>query len=279
VTPVSAPVDDPLGLFGGAAPPAGGDPFADLLRAPANTPAPAAKPMAPLPPGRATPVDDPLASWGASAARGADSYSDLIPAGPPPAADPFGGLLSPSTPPKYVPSGGTSAAIPDDFDPFADPFAQPPRGAAAGVEPLDDLDFGLGGQAATPSSIDAMYGLGSATPAGAPDPFAGGALGEPAPRTESGGLQLDPLAALSGAAPGFPPASQPDQVPELRGAYVPPAPHMDPLAAPAPGAFAAPAGDSGSFFQSWDDGGAGISKTTIESRPAPRPSARPASAG
>lgn len=121
-------------------------------------------------------------------------------------------------------SRAEAAVIPDDFDPSADPFAAPPAAKEAAAGGLGDLGFGSSGESVSGPGIDTMFGLRASARGPGIDPFADGALGAPPAGAEEGGELLDPLAALSGAAlPAAKPAPVPDQVPEIRGAYRPPA--------------------------------------------------------
>ena len=213
----AGPVDDPLGLFGGA-PKAGADPFADILSG-----VTAASPLPPPEPA-ASPVDDPLAGWTAppSTPSPEQSLVDL--------------LAQPSASSQSMPSVRPDM-IPDDFDPFADPLAAPPQ--TDEVNPFEDMEVGLGEATGKGANFDSMYELGPSMPADTRDPFVGSSLGESPVEGAVNETPLDPLAAFSETPlPGGGYQSMPDQVPELHGAFVPP--RVEPFAAPAPGAFAAP---------------------------------------
>lgn len=213
----SGPVDDPLGMFGGA-PKADADTFADILSGvTAASPLPAPEPAA-------SPVDDPLAGWTAppSTPSAEQSLADL--------------LAQPSASSQSMPSVRPDM-IPDDFDPFADPLAAPPKAEEA--NPFDDMELGLGANTGKGANFDSMYELGPSMPADTRDPFVGSSLGESPVEGAVNETPLDPLAAFSESPPpggGY--QSMPDQVPELHGSFVPP--RVEPFAAPAPGAFAAP---------------------------------------
>lgn len=220
--PGGAPVDDPLGLFGDGASPVSGDPLADLFGAAPDVPSAPAAPAA-------GPAQDPLAGvWTPppSQPTEAQSLAELL------AVPGSGGS-------QTMPSN-RAPLIPDDFDPFADPFAAPP--APAEPQPLDDLEFGLAGKSGSASSIDSAYGLAPPAPHGSgDDPFLGSSLSDPL-AGRGGDAPIDPLAAISGESVP-PPAgfqSMPDQVPELHGSFAPP--RIEPFAAPEPGAFAPPPG-------------------------------------
>lgn len=186
----SAAKSDPLGLFGGLTPAGPGeDPFASILAGAVGAAAPPPTAEAPAPSSAAAPAGRPAA---APAAPGERSGAPLIP---------------------------------DDFDPFADPFAQAPAAkSSAPADNLDDLGFGASGESVSGPGISTIFGLERGARASSADLLAGTPLAVPAPgKDEKGGL-LDPLAALSGAALAAPkPAAVPDQVPEIRGAYRPPA--------------------------------------------------------
>lgn len=255
----SAPIDDPLGMFGGAlASAAGADPLADILSG-----VTAAQPL-PSPEPVARPVDDPLGGW-------------TPPPYSPPASESLVDLLSqPASRSESMPSI-RPGMIPDDFDPFADPLAAPPE--AQESNPFDDMDSALGGKSGGNAGIDTMYDLRPSLPSSTRDPFVGSSLGDPLAE-RSVEPSLDPLAAFSEAPlPGLGFQSMPDQVPELQGSFVPP--RVEPFAAPAPGAFAPPPRAAGApsaekeVFVSWDSdlpgrGGRGFSA------PPPAPPGRPA---
>lgn len=176
------------------------------------------------------PVDDPLGLFGAS-------NPAQPPLAPRPIDDPFAAFAAPPASPKAA-SGGASrtpsaatpparsaALIPDDFDPFADPFApRPAETPQPASTALDDLGFGPTGESVSGPGIDTMFGLGSSAPASGNDPLAGSALAAPPAGEEHGGQVVEPLAALAGMRPqAAEPAPMPDRVPEVQGAYRPPA--------------------------------------------------------
>lgn len=128
--------------------------------------------------------------------------------------DPFADLWAP--PPTAAPvSMPPQTPLPANFDLFADPFAAPPQSVSPARLP-DDFD--LGDLAATPpgsSQIDALFGL---DPGLTGDPLAGLMHS-----SKSGGSQpSDPMEAFGEPARVIPEASQPDQVPEWRAAFIPP---------------------------------------------------------
>lgn len=195
--PVS--VDDPLGLFGAGAGPA------ESLDRTSGAGAAAARP-APAP----RPIDDPFAAFAEPPASPAAAGPAAANGAPRPAA--------------AIPAARAGALIPDDFDPFADPFAPRPAEMPAASTALGDPGFGPGGESVSGPGIDTMFGLGPAAAVTGKDPLAGTALAAPAPGEERGGQVVEPLAALSGLrAQAAAPAPMPDQVPEVQGAYRPPA--------------------------------------------------------
>lgn len=251
----SGPIDDPLGMFGGAARPgSGSDPFADILSGvTAASPLPASKPAA-------RPVDEPPGGWSP-------------PPYTPPVSESLADLLAqPAASSQSMPSI-RPGMIPDDFDPFADPLAPLPETKEA--NPFDDMDFGLGGKTGSSSGIDTMYDLPPPIPSNTRDLFVGGSLGDPLAE-QAADFSLDPLAAFSAdplPKPGY--QSMPDQVPELHGSFVPP--RVEPFAAPAPGAFAAPSAAPApapvekEVFVSWDSDLPGQGGHGFSAPPAPSP--------
>ena len=197
--------------------------------------------------------DDPLALFGAGASAVKDPFADLAPT-----------PKSPSTPSQRLmddpfalpqPKGGQGAAIPADFDPFADLGRAPV--ASSGVAKLpDDFDLGLG-PSTTNQNIDELFGLGSSTssdPLGSGSPF-----GDPLSASARGQI-VDPLIALSGVSPPIDRIQQTqpqrNDTPELYGHFQPPAAKPDPAMTkpsppPNPPPLAAP--ELNSMVLSWDD--------------------------
>jgi FHA domain-containing protein len=247
------------------------DSSATILRGRVQTaPRPRAEP-APLPP-------PPPAAIPAQV--GANPFADLLGPGAasggsaPAASDPFADLLSPSPgapPPMQTPPAtprgpapptqqAGPARLPDDFDPFAE-FAPPPAASPqqAPLAPADPL--GLINNPGAGQSIDDAFGLGGS---GGRDPMADFLAPAPASskNKKESGPSLDPLAMFDAAAASPPPPAAPaapDHVPELAGAFKPPAiaqPKPKPAAkktatpaapakrTPAPQAAAAPSGKS-----------------------------------
>jgi len=211
------------------------------LARPAPRPAPAPLPVtAPLPPA-AAPANDPFADlFGAAPAAAA------------PSNDPFADLLGPATPapaparaaplPPAPAPAAPSSRLPDDFDPFADLAPPPPPGGAGlggfmGGSPspapsahIPDSAFGdlFGSPSPAPGgSLDDMFGLGK-SPSATKDPLADFLSPAAAP---GGSLpSQDPLAMFGAPAAPTPPArpAAPDDTPELKGAYRPPAVRDEP---------------------------------------------------
>jgi FHA domain-containing protein len=136
--------------------------------------------------------------------------------------NPFADLLEPApaaATPK-PPSAARGSLIPEDFDPFADPGSAAKSKSATDGEALpDDPLLGLGAQAAAGQSrsIDELFELAPGAGVAGAHPL------EPSP-SGNGGLPLDPIAALTGnTAPEPTHAAIPDQVSEVRGAFVAPA--------------------------------------------------------
>lgn len=224
----AGPVDDPMRMFGGAAKRSSDGTLDDILHGvTAASALPASEPLA-------RPTDDPLAGWTPPPPAPAEEESLLE-------------LLSkPAASIEAMPSV-KGELIPDDFDPFANPLAPPPQQVEA--NPFDDMESALGEKSGRGASIDTMYELPPSNEPDTRDPFFGSSLGEP-PVERGEETPLDPLAAFARdnrPEPGF--LSMPDQVPELHGAFVPP--RVEPFAAPAPGAFAAPTAAEKEVFVSW----------------------------
>jgi FHA domain-containing protein len=234
VTAAPAAARDPFADLFGASSPGHPAAAAPLAAAPFAAPAPVTPPAAPAPQATAAPA------WAAPPPRAADPF-----------ADPFASLLPP---PAGVPSASPAVArapaaaaprLPENFDPFASLPSQPPPAAsqaAVGNDPFAALlPSGPG------PSIDAMFGLGNASP-GAGDPLANFMAGAPAAHAaapgsaasgKAGGATTDPIEALFGGAPPAPaPAPvQSDHVPALNAAFVPPRMRTaDPLAGLKPAA-------------------------------------------
>ncbi|MBL8447143.1 MAG: type VI secretion system-associated FHA domain protein TagH [Zoogloeaceae bacterium] len=243
---VSAPTrpsmsdSDPLGLMAGLGPD-GHDPFRDIAV-------------------KTWPKSEDLLT-GLSGGEGADSPSDPLglfagfdatplPISRAPTPDP--GIAAPPKDGQHL--------IPEDFDPFADPFASKPVSRSAPL-PLDDdaLGLGLGSTGKAGGGLDNLFGLDA--PASS-DPFAGSPLGDTAPKAS--GLSVDPLELLAGqGAPAKEAAAEPDQVPVAHHAFAPPKPVAeapDPLP-PSPDAGA----DASGVFLSWEnaEGEEGVARTMI----------------
>ena len=161
------------------------------------------------------------------------------------------------------PASPRRALLPDDFNPFAAPPAAPP-GPSAAPPPRHASDMGGFDDLipkAAPASIDTLFKLGNASGRDPladfmAEPVAGlAAVHASAPASASAAVSPDPLAlfgftsdalpaALDAAAEGADSASADAHVPELRGAFVPPALRAEgaapvtPANAPAPAATA-----------------------------------------
>ena len=230
-------------------------------RAPATTAAPAPEASAalpamparratiaphPVPPSHGLSSDNPFADLLGAAAPASDPFGDLLGRAAPAASDPFAGMMA-----APAGLGARSAAVapaptavprlPDDFDPFAPPPAQPaakhsgplsaspdPFDQRAAAEPpaaaATDPFAGLV-PAAGFGSIDSAFGLAAATH-GDDDPlarFSADLAGGP-PAAGGGGMSTDPLQLFGGAAPAPPAfqAAQRDDLPALHGAFTPP---------------------------------------------------------
>jgi FHA domain-containing protein len=203
----------------------------------------------------------------APVATAGNPFADLLAPAPPsgPNADPFAflgtpAMAGPAAPaPRMVSPSGAPAQLPDDFDPFADLMAAPPVAAPAatpsGPSGAPDLLASIGASSGTVSDIDAAFGLGAPSAAGASDPLAafmsGAAGAAPASGPDLGGsVSTDPLAMFGGAAaasaagPAIPAAF--NHTAELAGAYTPPRilsepPRAAPMPAPPPAPAATPA--------------------------------------
>lgn len=272
-SPPSAPTAaaSSAGLGGGLSQ---SNPFADLFpggmaASPAAPQAPAAAesgllptgifealtpaPPAPTPPPPPPPRPSPPTSWAPAPTRVtppaviADPFADLMPG--PAGVDARSAAVAP--PPPMAPPAAGPAFLPDDFDPFA--ASPPPAPGAGAARPAGAFDDLLASAPQT-GSIDQMFGIGShgAASAAADDPLARfldappAAVGpSPAAAVPPGAASLDPLA-MFGAPP--PPApvvpAQPDHVPAVHAAFVPPPvlrPSPRPVSAPPPAAVATPA--------------------------------------
>ena len=140
------------------------------------------------------------------------------------------------------PASPRRALLPDDFNPFAPPPAAPP-GPSAAPPPRHASDMGGFDDLipkAAPASIDTLFKLGNASGRDPladfmAEPVAGlAAVHASAPASAPAAVSPDPLAlfgftsdalpaALDAAAEGADSASADAHVPELRGAFVPPA--------------------------------------------------------
>lgn len=229
------------------------DPFADF----GGLAAPASAPRA----GAGFEAADPLAGFG----------------GPPPAAfgspsSGAGGFPAPfnSPAPATLPA---TAGIPEDWDPFAaaspaatkktaDPFASASGGRDFGMEvggkgaaPLI-ADFGGASPAASPDSLDNLFGLGPASTSSTADPFANTPL-QAIHAQPNMAASDDPLKSLNSLTRASA-ASAADTLSELQSPFnlppmsVPGAPAARPPAPPPAPAAPRPAAPTGAVL-SWDD--------------------------
>jgi type VI secretion system FHA domain protein len=130
-----------------------------------------------------------------------------------------------STPPPPVASAPASLAIPEDFDPFAEPIPQTP---ASADERPGAIDFG---PATREQNIDDIFDLAQLE---GKDPFGVGALAEPRDDPDASPL-LDPLVAIGASRPRkTPEVVQRDDTPEIYGSLrLPPvAPERGPVVEP-----------------------------------------------
>ena len=205
---------------------------------------------------------------------------------PNPALDPLRAFDSRGS--QSAANGG--AFIPDDFDIFApDPLPRDGRDAVLGpdtgrVAALDSGSLGdplasfAGVKIAPSESLDQLFGLSGASA----NPLASdSAIGDPISQPNTAG-SVDPLVALSGAAPRYAPPPVADRVPELQGGYTPPRQILPPVVsvAPVPAAPAAstapeiPRG-TGTMYRSWEDTDAPPRTTTLSRTPGSAESAVP----
>jgi FHA domain-containing protein len=253
--------------------------------APSPQSAPAAAPAAPP----AKPEEGLLAILGGASAPPPGAFSDLF--GSPPAS--VGEAQKPAPPEDIFaaaapkPSGPPPSAniIPEDFDPFAEKYAAKPLEEPAAPPPRlpEDFDLGLGLGPAAPAggqSIDELFGLGPGAQPATGEPFGiGHPLGEQLaqPNTAPG---ADALSAL-GAAARVPEAPLSDRVPEIHGAFRPPAARPE-TPQPPPRPEAQP---EGGIFFSWEAeqaqpapaAGKPVEPPAARTGPAPAPS--PAATG
>jgi len=209
------------------------DSSATILRGRVQT-APRAVADAPPPPVAtpaqvgANPFADLLGAPGAAAPQSgsSDPFADLLSSSPgaPAPMQPSPAAQRTPRPAQAAPQAGP-ARLPDDFDPFAEFAPQSPPSQETPRAPVDPLSL----VNATPGGgqwIDEAFGLNAA---GGRDPMAD-FLAAPSPASSKGKKEaapsLDPLAMFDapGAAPLAPvgPAAS-DHVPELAGAFRPPA--------------------------------------------------------
>lgn len=148
---------------------------------------------------------------------GAYALQVLPQAAPSASPDATGITGTPSDDPMDLFGDGQKAAIPDDFDPFADlvpaPAARPERNVTPG--PPDDFRLGL--EPASSSDINQLFGLGAGS---------GGGLfpeGHPLADKPIVAGTVDPLVALGAVPPqqrGV--SSQRDDAPEIHASFIPP---------------------------------------------------------
>ena len=214
----------------------------------------------------------------ATATAAADSFSGLL--GPAAAATPAPGapLFDPlarhgtSAMPAAAPVAPPAGGIPTDWDPFAPSLRldkgggpSPPRRDALGLElgaaAPAALIPELGQAAAAPSSLDQLFGLARSNGG---DPLANSVLDAPMAQPNMAG-DADPMRALK-SAPRASAATEPDQLPDLQRAFIPPT--IIEAAKPAP-----PPPPVAGAVMSWD-ANSSAARAVIRA-PAPRPAPAP----
>ena len=221
------------------------NPFADLLASP-GTPmragAAASDPFADL-------LAPSAASQGGQRGGVSSRPAAMAPASPTHADDPFAFIESlPAPAAVALPAAAARAALPDDFDPFADldgatspvvpeGFSAVPAigpGSSQAAPAPADLLGAVGASSGRSAGLDEAFGL-SARPSGGADPLAafmaGTATGDRAdrgPGSLDSAASTDPLAMFTSPGIGTPrsatarPAAAANHTAELQAAYVPP---------------------------------------------------------
>ncbi|MDB5801432.1 MAG: regulatory protein [Rhodocyclales bacterium] len=263
---------DPLGLFAPTSSPPATPPPSSFGPTVAPSPGPAVPGLfdpAPAAPSQA----DPFAQLAASSQPATPAAPAAPPAPPSPAAfdDPFSVFAAPPAKPAAPVRGAPAASSDDPFAAFGarpkapEPTPASPLGIDMGGDPL-----GMGLQSSEPSSLDALFSLERKSPS--QDPFAGSALGDPlfgGGGSASGGTD-DPLALLSGGSP-VAPATERNDAPVMREAFVPPKVIRDEPAPAAAPEIPRPGKPRGGVV-SWD----GESPLSASAISAPQPEQAPA---
>lgn len=170
-------------------------------------------------------IDDPLGLFGngvAPTTASSNPFADLLgaagsapPAAPAAETRPTGWSVASGAPAPAARRAGN--VIPDDFDPFADPFARRPEPAPEpGATLPDGLDLGPIGQprAQGGGSLDPLFDLGAGV---ATDPFAGSPLGDSLSSPDTA-ADHGVLASLGAVHPRHA-APVPDRVPEIHAPF------------------------------------------------------------
>lgn len=207
--------------------------------------------------------DDPMLQFGARGSS--DPFADLIP--PSRLSAKVSEVTSPAAfdDPFGLPAKNhQAAAIPDDFDPFAN-LGSPSGKSVENAGLSDNPDYGLGGTLEN-QSLDDIFGLNPSSKSDFLSPL--GPLAEPA---DAVALEispsLDPMAAFSEKATTTSASSQRNDTPEIYGSFTPPKGFLDPAMAKQAHSpeIAIPEESHGDMILSWNKDGsaAGDIKTVV----------------